>query len=444
MRILFTFIILFFSISYLSSQKIEVNVKIYEDHFYYGMNNYFTVQTCNGDTISIQNIRAFHNHFLWDDSEKGYSIIKTPIEILVNDKTSFYIHNDQPGSIDFEIEYNDSIYVQTFRSYPIPVVGKLSRHRAKSDRKIGVSEMKVIPGILAQITGINLCGRCKIIDFELWRISKDGKSKMTTNVGGRFSKDAQRIIKETEGGDLYLFRKIFYKCSGDINPQQLEDMTFEIKEDEFILDTINYPNGYQILQKIEKQTGDTITHDQFTGEFKKVSKEGILLIEGSYSNQCGDPRKHSHWIERYRDGQYKSIGSYYCSQQIGTWIYYSESGNISKIENYDHAYELANGNVHHSAGSPILLSGQYTEYHDNGTKKIEGQYTILEKYFPTDTIHKINYDTYEEYTEVIEGNSWRPESVKSGRWITYDNAGKMINIDIKTPPAENIYRRIGE
>ncbi len=444
MRSLLPFFIVFFSISSLPSQKIEVSIKSFEKHFYYGMNNYFTVQTCNGDTISRQNIRAYRNHFSWDDSEKGYSIIKTPIEIIDNDKISFYIHNNEPGSIDFEIYYNDSIYKQNFKSHPIPVVGKLSKHSARFDRKISIGEMKSVPGIIAQITGINLCGICKIIEFEIWKISKNGKSEMTVNIGGRFSENAQRIIQETKGGDLYLFRKIFYKCSGDSDPQQMEDMTFEIREYDFILDTINYPNGYQILQKVEKQTGDTITHDQFTGEFKKTSKEGILLVEGSYRNLCGEPSKHSHWIERYRDGLYKTIGSYYCGQKYGTWTYYSDSGKISKIESYDHAYNLMNGSDHHSAGSPILQTGEYIEYHSNGKKKVEGQYTILEMYFPTDTIHKINYETYEEYTEIVKGDFWRPVSIKSGRWITYNVSGKMINIDLKSLPSENIYRRIEE
>lgn len=198
---------------------------------------------------------------------------------------------------------------------------------------------------------------------------------------------------------------------------------------------------------VDRLSQDTLFENYGIGQRIVKTKENVEISRGSltggmwWNNQCGcDGGAHGLWINRYRNGNLKEIGEYYCERKKGTWTYYYENGNLMKYETYDAPYletltekgppwdTLKNTLRNYS----YLLSGSYAEYYANGKLKEEGSYEIIEEFSETDTVIIMAPETYEETKVAIEGPFWLPKSVKTGIWKWGDENGNLIRVeDIK-------------
>lgn len=223
----------------------------------------------------------------------------------------------------------------------------------------------------------------------------------------------------------------------------------EIPRDRYLRSSYNDEIWGNVWLQIDTLIGDTITYNSKSDRFLKKSKEGVILIDGhkmgGMGTPCGcEPRPHGYWIERYRNGELKEQGRYFCNRKIGTWTYYHENGQISKVENFVEPYlEMLtrHGNKWDTLKKYFLLEGPYLEYYPNGQLKVEGNYEIVEEYSKTDTIFTFDPDTYEEIIEIVEGEFWIPRSKKSKYWNTYSENGDILSHEfykLRTWENENI------
>lgn len=185
---------------------------------------------------------------------------------------------------------------------------------------------------------------------------------------------------------------------------------------------------------IDTIIGDTAKHFIKLGKYVELSKEGRLLVDGyklgGMGTVCGcEPIPHDYWIERYRNGNLKQQGRYFCNRKIGVWTSYYKNGKIKKIENHERTYM----EIFTKQGMPgklkkgFLLEGPYLEYYPNGQMKVEGRFEIVEEFTTIDTIFTYDSETYEPIATVVEGEFWIPKSKKSGYWNSYSENGELTS-----------------
>ena len=182
---------------------------------------------------------------------------------------------------------------------------------------------------------------------------------------------------------------------------------------------------------IDTILGDTAKRYVNSNRYTETTKDGVLIVDGhKRAGVCGCSSKpHGYWIERYRNGNLKEQGNYYCNTRVGTWIYYYENGQIAKLESLHKPYDSIIRTLGGKKGfvkEYNLREGPYLEYYPNGQLKIEGHYEIVEAYATIDTIYTFDPETYEKTPHLIEGEFWIPRSEKSGGWNYYDVNGNLI------------------
>lgn len=229
----------------------------------------------------------------------------------------------------------------------------------------------------------------------------------------------------------------------------LAGISQEIPRDRYLIKTFSDEILGPVWMQIDTVIGDTMVYHLRSGRYVKKSREGVLLIDGhkwggmTTTYGC-EPMPHGYWIERYRNGELKEQGRYFCGQKTGTWIHYYENGQISKVENRVEPYLEMLTRPDNDWG-PLkrysLLEGPYLEYYPSGQLKIEGTYEIVEEYATTDTIFTANPETYEKIAQIIEGEFWIPRSKKSRVWNYYSENGAILSHEIyaiKTGAGEKI------
>lgn len=189
---------------------------------------------------------------------------------------------------------------------------------------------------------------------------------------------------------------------------------------------------------LDTLTLDTIFENHATGLIVVKSTGDVELVRGSryggLGTPCGcEPQPHGLWIKRYRNGNLKEIGEYFCNQKKGTWTYYHENRNLMKIETYASPY-LEFLTEHGQSwdtlkNNSFLRSGLYAEYYANGMMKETGKYEIVEEFSESDTLTTFDPDTYQEIKTIVKGVFWIPKTVKTGTWKWTDEAGNLIKVE---------------
>jgi GldM C-terminal domain len=151
-----------------------------------------------------------------------------PLEVKENNGR-FTIKPPAIGEIILYITTDSGIVTKILMSHYMTAVGYFGGRRANSHQKIGAGEMKAQEGVDARVECCGYDAKCKVIDFELLRISTNGKSFKNMNMNGQFDEKSQKIIQQTQKSDIYVVRNIRYRCPGMPAPEFLEDMTFEIE-----------------------------------------------------------------------------------------------------------------------------------------------------------------------------------------------------------------------
>jgi antitoxin component YwqK of YwqJK toxin-antitoxin module len=214
-----------------------------------------------------------------------------------------------------------------------------------------------------------------------------------------------------------------------------------------------------IFETINQENGDTTRYFSKTGRFIKKSKDNILLLDGHKfaggGMRCGcEPIKNGYCIEKYRNGNFKSQGKYKCGVKEGTWFFYHESGQISKIITWEKPYEEFASELSLEVGrlkNYYLKNGQYLEFYPNGQLRVKGEYQIVEEYSNTDTLFTLDPETFASTGTIIEGEFWIPRSKKIGAWYLFDESGDFVEVKYhkidegnKTRPIKHRYWEMAE
>lgn len=137
-----------------------------------------------------------------------------------------------------------------------------------------------------------------------------------------------------------------------------------------------------------------------TNPTKENSNQGSLKAKIASEETSGRNPETGLTDEKYPNGKTKSSGTTKDGKKIGTWKYYTQTGEISMEENYNTNGDL-NGKVLQFSKGSI----QYETSYVNGKK--DGRYV---KYRPNGSL-------------IEEGNY--KNGAKDGIWKTYDDKGKL-------------------
>ena len=119
---------------------------------------------------------------------------------------------------------NDS---KQFRVKRIPdPVPKLSKSRGGA---MGSGEFKIQPGVFPVLENFDFDAKCGIVGFRLVRVPKRQDPQVVENRGGKYSGEANALVKKAKPTDKYFFENIKCKCPGDPAPRDIGQMVFNIR-----------------------------------------------------------------------------------------------------------------------------------------------------------------------------------------------------------------------
>lgn len=194
-------------------------IDVSEGSFYAQVDNYFQLIAQQDKPVSLDQLSAT----LQADNNYG-----VPVNIEQR-MAYFLIHPDKMGTLKIKIRLKDTTLTKAFRVKPIPVIGMLSQYSANTDEQIGAAVLKAQIGVMALVNCCGFDARCEVLKYEVIRINSLGRAEKTLNAGGSFEEKTRAIIHKAEAGDLYIFRKIRYRCFENEASKRLDDMIFEIK-----------------------------------------------------------------------------------------------------------------------------------------------------------------------------------------------------------------------
>lgn len=141
-----------------------------------------------------------------------------PIEIKGNNGF-FTIKSQKVGLILVSVIVEGDTIVKRIKVHPlIPWLYLGGRydlgHHLGAAKKMKVEEIKAQLGVSAIVMNLDIDAHCKVMGFEMIRITADGQAFTIFNLGGHFSEEALDLISKTKSGDTYIFRKVKCRCPG--------------------------------------------------------------------------------------------------------------------------------------------------------------------------------------------------------------------------------------
>ena len=114
-----------------------------------------------------------------------------------------------------------------FRVKRIPnPVPKLSRSRGGA---MPSGEFKAQLAIYPELENFDFDAKCNIKGFRMVRVAKRQDAEIAENRGGKFTGQAQSLLKKAKPSDKYFFENIKCECPGDKAPRDLGQMVFNIR-----------------------------------------------------------------------------------------------------------------------------------------------------------------------------------------------------------------------
>lgn len=208
-----------FSNTLLAQQQVKSLIAVRPGYFIAKLDNSFEVVAQQEYPVTLDQLHAYIQVFNQE---------RRPIAIK-QWKNSFVIRPDTVGIVEIDVALKDTVETKRIRVKPIKAVGRLGNYTANQNIKIGIGAFKAQEGIKAVIENYDIDAYCKVYGFEVIRVSKWDEVERSVNTGARFNGATRAIINHASTGDLFIFRRIMYRCPGSEEIQRLEDMTFEIK-----------------------------------------------------------------------------------------------------------------------------------------------------------------------------------------------------------------------
>ena len=150
---------------------------------------------------------------------------------ITKDFGSHYIVRvTKPGQVKVTVSSSnpDKKYSQTFSFRvkripdPVPVLGSKDKHEFTPD------EFHHFLGLMLWLDDFDFEARCENLGFTVTRISKDGTRQSIPNEGIRFTEATLVLIKQAQGGDVFIFSDIKAHCPGDEESRRLASVAFFI------------------------------------------------------------------------------------------------------------------------------------------------------------------------------------------------------------------------
>ena len=199
--------------------EIKASIKFYYDQPTQGVDNYFQVIAQQTKPITLNQLLAIQINFEVDT---------TNIKIKRLDN-GFYVNPNDYGELLIEINSGAILEVKKFLIKRITAVSRLGKFKSNDEEKVSVGEFKAQFGIVALVECCGFDAKCKVIDYEIIRVSNNEKTKFIQNSGENFARETRKLIDEAVSGNIYIFRKIKAQCPGKENIQRLEDILIEIE-----------------------------------------------------------------------------------------------------------------------------------------------------------------------------------------------------------------------
>jgi len=143
----------------------------------------------------------------------------------------YIVRASMPGSASITVSGGDlppKEFMYRVKRFPDPELCLGGNARNKGGY-MGSGEFKAQGGISAVITGVDICGNCEMISYEVTHSRKGQDPSTVTNMGARFTPQAQVLIQSAQSGDKYFFDEVKVKCPGDVAARDLGSMSFTIK-----------------------------------------------------------------------------------------------------------------------------------------------------------------------------------------------------------------------
>lgn len=83
-------------------------------------------------------------------------------------------------------------------------------------------------GLAAVITGMDICGNCETVSYNITRIRKGEDPVSHFNSGARFNEKPALLVEQARPGDVFFFDNIKVRCAEEI-PREMEMMKIVIE-----------------------------------------------------------------------------------------------------------------------------------------------------------------------------------------------------------------------
>jgi len=401
MKLLLSFILIFFSVAIIAQEDINANGL---NRFYYGNGNissegymkdgkpdgFWKTYYINGKIKSA----GIRNNFVLDSIWLFYydnGNIKESISYLNGKKNGYYYNYQQldenteisqQNAISKELYLNDQKNGKSYYYYPDGNVRQIINY--KDDKKHGISfefsRDSIIQVVLSYHNNF-------LIDREL--INNTDENGLRQGIWKEFfSNNNIRIESAYLNNKLHGIYKeynisgriinSFRYDMGEIVDNNLEDVV-EIEIDNQFNDQgkIIASGGYR---------GDTPvgTHREYTEDedvikTKNYNDYGKVIAKGNVNNKG---YKQGEWEFYYDNGSLKSTGSYLDNQKHAKWVYYYPSGQIEQTGNYKQGKEDGDWEWFYPNNDVLrtehfyngLEDGELIEYSDSGEIITKGDF----------------------------------------------------------------------
>lgn len=181
-----------------------------------GLDNSIDVKNISSIPVKQHQIKAFlttPNTFLNNLAPKE-------LELEWTNQHNFIVHPDSIGSITFHIYLPKDTLQQTMVVQYLTAVCRVGRFKATQfhtgqaaiDKKITKAALQQQLGVTALVECCGFDAKCTVTSFEIIHIDNAAPATRLSNNGGRFSVATQALLQQASSGDIYIFRKIYYRC----------------------------------------------------------------------------------------------------------------------------------------------------------------------------------------------------------------------------------------
>ena len=216
-------LILLIPIAIFAQKSKKVLIEFTDGNLRVGIDNYMTIVAQQDKPVSIDQVKAYlytMHHFYYENTE--------PYPQVIEEKYGqFMINPDSLGAIEIHVELESGVEIIHVRAKPLTVICSVGS--IEHNESVTSSRMKSQEGIIASVSCCGLYAQCKVLDFEILRISKKNRVKRSYNKGSRFEETSLKLLQKAKVGDAYIFRKIRHRCPGNDEPP-FDDIMVEIRE----------------------------------------------------------------------------------------------------------------------------------------------------------------------------------------------------------------------